>query len=173
MGPDTDPRFGKDARQVVLACRLLQEPCQLPTANRMLQFAYCLGFDLSHALTCDLEYSPHFFQGVGVTISQSVTESDDLTLAVGKRFEQVVNFLSKDSIVGYLYRVITGNIFDEFAEAAVLAFTNGSIKTCRMAADVKDPFYFLDTQINPASQLFSCRFSTQFLQELLLRISQF
>ena len=85
----------------------------------------------------------------------------------------MVDSLSEDSIVGYCYWVVAGNIFDEFAKAVVFTLADWSIKARWMATDIKDPFHLFNGHFNAASQFFCCRLSAEFLQELLLNISQF
>src|SRR5262245_48235778 len=59
-----------------------QEPFELAGSHRVLKFADRLGLNLADTLACHLEDTTHFLERVGVSVTESVTEFDDLTLAV-------------------------------------------------------------------------------------------
>src|SRR5260221_2407815 len=66
---------------------VFEEAAQLIAAGVVLQFEKCLGFNLANALARDLENSTRFLERVTVPVSQTVTQADDLPLAVRQCFE--------------------------------------------------------------------------------------
>src|ERR1035438_6080190 len=80
----------------------LEESRELLAAHRVLQFFDGLGLDLSDPLPGNLENAAHFFEGVGIPISETVAQTNDLPLAIGERFEQGVDLFAEQFISGCL-----------------------------------------------------------------------
>src|SRR5689334_11777991 len=104
----------------------------------MLQLANGLSLNLPDALASDLKDPAHFFQRVCVTVAQAVPQLDDLALAIGQCFEDLLDlvlehFLSRGTDGGFGPVVL-----DEVAEIAVFTFAHGPIETDRMAANLED-----------------------------------
>ena len=68
--------------QDTLGGLVVEEPLELAGADRVLQLADRLGFDLADAFAGDLEDPPDFLERVGVTVADAVAELDDFPLAV-------------------------------------------------------------------------------------------
>ncbi len=62
--------------------------------HRVLQFGDSLSLNLSDSLSCYLKDSPHLFQGVRVAISQTISETDDFTFAIGESLEHAIDFIA-------------------------------------------------------------------------------
>ena len=61
----------------------------------MLQLFESLAFDLANALSRDLEDSAGFLQRIAIAISQSVTQFDDFTFAVGQALKDVIDLITQ------------------------------------------------------------------------------
>ena len=80
------------------------ERLQVPAADRVLQLGDGLGFDLPHAFAGHFENAADFFQRVRVTVGQAVSQADDFPFAEGERFEQLLDLLAQQAVVGQLVR---------------------------------------------------------------------
>src|SRR5258708_9476528 len=103
----------------------------------MLQLAERFGLDLPHALAGDLEDPADFFERVRVAVAEAIAQADDLPLAEGQRLEQPFDFLPQHPVRGRDNRAFRAAIFDELAEAAVLALADRPIETDGMPADIE------------------------------------
>jgi hypothetical protein len=68
----------------------------------MLQLANGFGFDLPDPLASDLEDTPDLLKGIRVSVTQPVPQANDFTFAVRKRFEQGIDFLPQNAVIGIL-----------------------------------------------------------------------
>jgi len=155
-----------------LARRRAQEAFELLAANRVLQLAERLGLDLPHALASDLEDPPDLFERVSVAIAKAISQADNLPLAEGQRFEQPLDLLPQHAVRGRDDRAFRAGIFDEFAEAAILALAHRPIETDRVPADVEHAADFFDWHVGSAGRLFGRRLAPHFLQQSLRNVSQ-
>src|SRR5437879_4175280 len=103
----------------------------------MLELADGFGLALPDALPRDLENPADLFQRVGVAVLQAVPQANDLPLPPGERLEQAFDLLPQDAVVGAMHRVVAGVVFDELAEARVLAVADRPVEADRMTADVE------------------------------------
>ena len=74
-------------RRMLLIGRFRKKTFQLVAANWILQFTYGFSFDLTHAFTCYLEDTSNFFQRVGVTVSQAISQTNDFTFTICKSLQ--------------------------------------------------------------------------------------
>src|SRR5262249_48491034 len=122
----------------------VEEPLQLATAHRVLQFPHGLGLDLPHALARHLEDAAHLFQRVGVAVAEPVTHLDDLAFAVGRRLEHLLDLVLEHLLRRGADRRLGPVVLDEVAEVAVLALADGPVQADRVAADLHHPPRLLD-----------------------------
>jgi len=76
----------------------------VPDCGRVLQLADRFGFDLPNAFAGHLEDASDFFEGVGVTVAETVAQFDDLALANTsrslRRFDLVLEHLVRGGVDG-------------------------------------------------------------------------
>src|SRR5580704_3268853 len=103
----------------------------------MLQLADRLGFDLADPLAGDFEDAAHLFQGVGVAVSEAVTQFDDFPLAISERLEDNVDLVLEHLLRGRVDRAVAPFVLDKVAEIAVLALADGPIEADRVPRDLE------------------------------------
>src|SRR5262249_21219980 len=89
-----------------------QKSFELSCSHRMLQLADGLGFNLTHALARYLEDSAHFFERIGVTVTDAVAQLDDLALAVGQRLENLLDLVLEHFLRGAFDRIVSLLVFN-------------------------------------------------------------
>src|SRR5262245_40999417 len=94
----------------------------------MLQLADRLGLDLPHPLARHLEYPPPLPERVGVPVSQSVSQLDDLALSVGEGLEDMIDLILEHLLRCRIDRAVGGVVLDEFAEVAVFALPDRPVE---------------------------------------------
>src|SRR5206468_4333532 len=99
----SSPRLGEFPRHQG-AEGAVEEAFELAAADRMLQLANGLGFDLPNAFAGHFEYSANFFERVSVTVTEAVTQLDDLALAVGERFQDLLDLFLEHFLIGRVGR---------------------------------------------------------------------
>src|SRR5262245_44659705 len=102
----------------------VEEPFELPAADRVLEFADGLGLDLPDPLAGDLEDAADLFEGVGVPVAEAVAELDDFPLAVSQRLEDRLDLVLQHLIGGGRDRRIDVLVFDEVTEVTILALAD-------------------------------------------------
>ena len=110
-----------------------QESLQLSTANRMLQFTNSFGFNLSYAFAGNLEDSAHFLQGVGIAVTQTISQLDDLSLTVRKCLQDSVNFVLEHFGSRIADRAVIATVFNKVTEGIVLTITDGLVEADRLS----------------------------------------
>src|SRR5262245_66695664 len=81
---------------------LVQVILEAAAAAGMAEFAERLGFNLSDALTGDLELAANFFQGAAPAIVEAEAQAQNFLLADGQRAERVLHLLLEDLVAGGL-----------------------------------------------------------------------
>lgn len=93
----------------------------------MLQLLDCLAFDLSNAFAGDLENLPYFFEGVRITVSQPVSELEDLSFAIVEGLHRFLDLLFERLLVGFVQGIIVAVVFEKLAEEAIVVVAYGLI----------------------------------------------
>ncbi len=111
-----------------LAGEVFHEALELIAAGMVLQFSQGFGFDLTNPFAGDLKDSSGLFEGVAVTVTQSVAELNNFPLTVGEAFEDMSDFVLEQFVSRRIERIDFRTIFEEIAEAAVFTFPD---RECR------------------------------------------
>src|SRR5260221_14431304 len=121
-----------------------QKSFELLASHGVLQLANGFGFNLPHPLPRALEDAADLFQRVGVAVSQAVPQTNDLPLAVGERLEEMVDLFPQNAVARRLDRVVARGVFNELAEAAVVALADRAVEAHRVPADVHHPPHLVE-----------------------------
>src|SRR5690554_3761493 len=114
-----NPRTGSSRRSLV------EEPLELPRADRVLKFSDGLRLDLTYALARHLEDLADLFEGVRVAVADPVTQLDDFALAEGQRLKDLIDLVLQHLVGRGVDGAFGLFVFDEVAEVAVLAVADG------------------------------------------------
>src|SRR5438309_2276803 len=129
----------------------------------MLQLADRLGFNLPHAFARDLKDAAYLFQRVGVAVAQAVAELDDLTLAIGERLEDLLDFVLEHFLRGGAHRRFGAVVFNKVAEVTVFAFAYRPIEADGMPANLEHPARLFDGDARGPGRFFNGRLAPHFL----------
>ena len=143
---------------------LVQKAHQVLTAAGLLQLANRFGFDLTNALASHFENVAHFFERITVTIAKSITQLDDLTFAITKSFQYVIDAIAKHFLPRADRWAFRGPIRQQVAELAVLAVSNWSIQADRIAAHRQHSAGFVDRATGGAGRFFKRWLAAQSLE---------
>src|SRR5580704_8381380 len=138
----------------------------------MLQLADGLGLDLADAFAGHLEDAAHLFQGVGVTVTQAVTQLDNLALAVGERLEDHVDLVLEHLLRGRVDRAVAPLVLDEIAKVAVFTLADGPIEADRVPRDLEHATRFLEAYAGRFGRLFDRRLASFVLEQLLAHLAE-
>ena len=123
------PPVAWGVRGLILASAgTFKETFKLSTSHRVLKFPHRLGFDLADPLASDLEDPAHLFERIGVAVTESVTELDDLAFAVSEGLQDLVDLFLEHFLGGRVDRALGGLVLDKVAEVAVFAFADGAVE---------------------------------------------
>jgi hypothetical protein len=74
---------------------LIEESNEFLGSAWLLKLSNCFGFDLTDTFASHFEDVSDFFEGVAVSITESVAEFDDFAFSVAERFEHRVDAISE------------------------------------------------------------------------------
>src|SRR4030095_2105144 len=112
----------------------LKKSFELPNTGRVAHLAQSLCFDLTNALTSDLELPAYFFKRSAVTVDQPETLLEHLPLAICQSFEDIFNFLLQQNNRSHIAGVFSASVLDKVAKIRFFAFADGRLKCNRMLA---------------------------------------
>ena len=78
----------------------VEEALELASADRVLELADGLSFDLPDSLSRDFEDTSHLLERVGITVSDAVTQLDNLAFAVGEGLEHLLDSAAEHLLGG-------------------------------------------------------------------------
>src|SRR5262249_30626667 len=97
----------------------------------------CFGLNLTNAFASDLELSTDFFQGSAVTVYQAKPLLEHLSFPLGQRVQNVADFLAQEDDSCHLAGVFRTFIFDEIAEAGIVAVTDWRLQRDGLLSHLK------------------------------------
>src|SRR5262249_41556870 len=150
----------------------VEEALELAAADGMLQLAYGLGLDLADPLARHLEDAAHLLQRVGVAVAETVTQLDDLPLAVGQRLQHLLDLVLEHLLRRGLHRRFGRVVLDEVAEIAVLAFADRPIQADGVPADLQHPASLLHADARGLGRFLNGRLAAHLLQQLIGDIAE-
>ena len=92
-------------------------------ARWMTELRHCPGFDLTNALTGEVEVFPNFFERARLATIETKAELQDLTLALIEWREQTADLIWKQRSRGDLEWGVSATILDDVAEFGIAVFT--------------------------------------------------
>src|SRR3954447_12055658 len=99
-----------------------EESFQLPDSRGMAHFSEGLGLDLSDTLSRDTELTSYFFEGAAVSVDQPKPLLQNLALAFGQCFQDILDLLLQENDRSHVARVLRALILDEISEICLFAF---------------------------------------------------
>ena len=139
----------------------------------MTHLAQGFGFDLTNAFAGDFELAAYFFQRAAVAVHQAEALFEHLPFAFGEGVQDVLDLLFEEHDRGHVGRVLSALVFDEIAEAGVVAVAHGGLQRDGLLRHLEHGADAFDGKLDFLGDLFRVRLATVFLDELLLHAHQF
>ena len=95
----------------------------------ILQLVEGLRLDLTHTLASHTENQADLLERVGIPIADSVTQLQNLSLAVGQRLEHLVDFLAQHLVRGHFGRPCRTAVLDKIAQVRLVGVRNRPVQT--------------------------------------------
>lgn len=106
----------------------VKESFELANAGGVAHFAKSFGLDLTNAFAGDLELTSDFLEGAAVAVDQAEALLEHLTLALGERFQDVLDFVLEKNNRGHIRGIFRAFVFDEISETGVVTVANGGLE---------------------------------------------
>ena len=90
----------------------------------MAQLAQCLRFDLTDALTGDIELRTDLFKGTRSAVHQTETQPENICLTVGQRGKYLLKLFLQERVGSRISRSGRVIIRDEVAKVGILLLTD-------------------------------------------------
>jgi hypothetical protein len=150
-----------------------EEALELADAGGMAHFAEGLGFDLADALAGDVELAADFLEGAGIAVAKAEAEFEDAAFAGGKAGEDVAELVFEEAEAGDLGRAFGALVFDEVAEAGVVAVADGGLEGDGLLGHLEDGADAFDGELEFVGEFVGGGFAAEVLDEAFLDAHQF